>query len=238
MFYNGIANKGKLMKPYIVEDTEKDGHVIKRYGPEILNGSICSEETADTLTKALRLVVEEGTGRRLKGAKCEVAGKTGTAQIPFTTEIDGRQKTVYKDRNGHKQHQGTFVGFFPADNPQYSAIVTVYSRLSGENFYGGSLPAATFREIVDNIYTLSPIWGNEISAMGEMPEMEGHRVVSGADRLDEIPDVKGLGLTDAIWSIENCGYRCIYTGSGHVVRQSPEAGARKAKGETVRLTLE
>lgn len=238
MFYNGIANKGKLMKPYIVEDTEKDGHVIRRYGPEILNGSICSEETADTLTKALRLVVEEGTGRRLKGAKCEVAGKTGTAQIPFMTEIDGRQKTVYKDRNGHKQHQGTFVGFFPADNPQYSAIVTVYSRLSGENFYGGTLPAATFREIVDNIYTLSPIWGNEITAMGEMPEMEGHKVVSGADRLDEIPDVRGLGLTDAIWSIENCGYRCIYTGSGHVVRQSPEAGTRQAKGGTVRLTLE
>ena len=76
------------------------------------------------------------------------------------------------------------------------------------------------------------------SKQGTEVEMEGHKVVSGADRLDEIPDVKGLGLTDAIWSIENCGYRCIYTGSGHVVRQSPEAGARKAKGETVRLTLE
>ena len=238
MFYNAIANKGMMMKPYIVEDTEKDGIVHRKFGKQILNGSICSPETADTLAKALKLVVEEGTGKRLKGARCSVAGKTGTAQIPFVTEIGGRQRTVYKDSRGYRQHQGTFVGFFPAEVPKYSAIVVVYSKLSPYDFYGGSLPAATFREIVDNIYTLSPAWGEEIQAGGQIPQMTASYVISGADNIEEIPDVTGLGLSDAIWSIENCGYRCEYKGTGHVVRQSPAGGTHMKKGNTVKIILE
>lgn len=237
MFYNAIANKGKMMKPYIVECTEKDGKTVTEYGPEILNGAICSTETADTLIKALSLVVEEGTGKALRDARCKVAGKTGTAQIPFPAEINGKLITVYKDNNGNRKHQGTFVGFFPADDPQYSAIVTIYSKLSRKDLYGGTLPAATFREIVDEVYALSPTWGRELAADGDIPEMTGRNVVSGADNLEEIPDVMGLGLTDAIWSIENCGYSCSYTGTGHVASQTPAAGTHKARGETVRISL-
>ncbi|MBO8444527.1 MAG: transpeptidase family protein [Bacteroidetes bacterium] len=238
MFYNGIANKGKLMKPYILEAVEKNGRTVKNIGPEVLNGSICSKATADTLTRALKTVVQEGTGRRLKGAKCEVAGKTGTAQIPFITQTaGGKARTVYKDQDGRRQHQGTFVGFFPADAPEYSMIVSVYSKLSTRDFYGGNLPANAFREIVDNIYSLSPEWGNEIRDNGKMPEMKSTGVISGDDRLDEVPDVKGLGLTDAMWSVENCGYRCVYEGCGHVTGQTPPAGTRLNKGETVKLTL-
>lgn len=237
MFYNGIANNGKLMKPYLVEALERNGKTVKRMGAEVLNGSICSKATADTLTRALELVVQEGTGRRLKGARCTVAGKTGTAQIPFVTEVGGKARTVYKDRDGRKQHQGTFVGFFPADDPKYTAIVVVYSRLSVKDLYGGSIPAATFREITDNIYSLSPEWGKELKSRGRVPEMDVNRMTSGEDNLDEVPDVKGLGLMDAIWSVENCGYRCEYEGYGHVVRQTPAAGTRQRKGETVKLTL-
>ena len=90
MFYNAIANKGKLMKPYLVEAIEKDGKVEKRIRPEILNGSICSKSTADSLASALRSVVTDGTGRRLKSAKCEVAGKTGTARILVNFTRNGR----------------------------------------------------------------------------------------------------------------------------------------------------
>lgn len=237
MFYNGIANNGKLMKPYLVEALERNGKTVKRMGAEVLNGSICSKATADTLTRALELVVQEGTGRRLKGARCTVAGKTGTAQIPFVTEVGGKARTVYKDRDGRKQHQGTFVGFFPADDPKYTAIVVVYSRLSVKDLYGGSIPAATFREITDNIYSLSPEWGKELKSRGRVPEMDVNWMTSGEDNLDEVPDVKGLGLMDAIWSVENCGYRCEYEGYGHVVRQTPAAGTRQRKGETVKLTL-
>ena len=237
MFYNAIANKGKLMKPYLVEAIEKDGKVEKRIRPEILNGSICSKSTADSLASALRSVVTDGTGRRLKSAKCEVAGKTGTARILVNFTRNGKAVSAYQDDEGRKMHQGTFVGFFPADDPQYTAIVVVYSKLSRMNFYGGSIPAEVFKEIVNSIYCLTPGWAGELEAGGKVPEMPATKLETGADMLEQIPDIKGLGLKDALYSLENCGYGYEYEGYGHVVSQSPAAGARAKKGTTVKFVL-
>jgi len=156
-FYNAVANKGKMMKPYLVESFEKNGKVKKRFGPTILNGSICSKSTADTLTRALKKVTESGTGSALKNAKCKIAGKTGTAQIPFATKgSNGKDMVVYTDSNGNRMHQATFVGFFPADKPQYTLIIVFYSKLSRGNLYGAfGIPA--FKTIVDEMYTLNMI---------------------------------------------------------------------------------
>ena len=52
-----------------------------------------------------------------------------------------------------------------------------------------------------------------------------------------VPDLKGMGLKDAVFAIENNGYRCSYTGMGHVVSQSPAAGTEYKKGETIRIVL-
>ena len=65
-FYNAVANKGKMMKPYLVEAIEENGSVEKSFRPEILNGAICSKATADTLLRALKTVTSEGTGTKLK----------------------------------------------------------------------------------------------------------------------------------------------------------------------------
>ena len=52
-----------------------------------------------------------------------------------------------------------------------------------------------------------------------------------------VPDVKGMGLKDALYAIENNGYRCEYEGMGHVVSQIPAAGTQCKKGETIKLVL-
>ena len=52
-----------------------------------------------------------------------------------------------------------------------------------------------------------------------------------------VPSVVGYGLQDAIYAIENSGYKCSHTGMGHVVSQSPKAGEKAAKGETVKIVL-
>ena len=238
MFYNGIANNGKLMKPYLVEAVERNGKVEKRMGPVVLNGSICSKATADTLTRGLKKVVTEGTGRlAFRNAPCAVAGKTGTARVAFETERGGRKFIGYQDDQGRKKHQATFVGFFPADDPQYTAIVVVYSKLSRANFYGAAYAAPVLRKIVDNVYALDPQWGEEIRSSGHVRKMEADGLETGLDKLDEVPDLKGLGLKDALYSVENCGYRCVYSGTGHVVSQSPAPGTEMKKGGTVKLTL-
>jgi len=172
-FYNAIANKGKMMKPYLVEDFEENGVVKEMRGPSVLNGSICSRATADTLTRALKRVIEEGTGkRRLSGARCEIAGKTGTARIVLDPRYTKVSHNPYEDVKGRRQYQATFVGFFPADAPRYTAIVVMYSRLSTEIFFGGTLPALAFREIVDNVYAIDTKNGQTLTKRHELPSMD------------------------------------------------------------------
>ncbi len=154
-FYNAIANKGRMMKPYLVEDVEKDGVVTERRGPGVLNAAVCSKAVADTITRALKAVTEDGTAKRLKGAKCAVAGKTGTS---FGTFPNGQ----YQDASGRRKYQGTFVGFFPADKPQYSIICVVYSKPTGKQFQGGGIPARAIRTVVDQLYNIDPCFRTEL----------------------------------------------------------------------------
>ena len=148
-FYNAIANKGRMVKPYLVEDIEKAGTVTDRRGPSVLNASICSRAIADTMTRALLSVTEEGTARRLKNAKCKVAGKTGTS---FATFENGQ----YSDAAGRRQYQGTFVGYFPAEDPQYSVICAVYSKPTRTSYQGGGIPASVIKTLVDYVYVNDP----------------------------------------------------------------------------------
>lgn len=142
-FYNAIANKGRMMKPYLVN------------GPAVLNSAICSKAIADTLTRALRAVTEEGTARRLKDAKCSVAGKTGTSFATF-------EQGGYKSADGRRKYQGTFVGFFPAEDPQYSIICSIYSKPTTKSFQGGGIPAKAIKTVIDKLYNIDPYWRTKL----------------------------------------------------------------------------
>ena len=236
-FYNAIANNGKMMKPYLIESYEVNGEPVKKFGPEILNGSIFSKATADTLTRALKMVTLEGTATRLKNAKCVVAGKTGTARTVLNPEEQPLRNDPYVSVNGERKYQATFVGFFPADEPKYTAIVVVYTNPTKGSVYGGVIPAMTFREIVDKLWSLDSTWGETFQARAKVPEMRPEHIGTRQGSSIPVPDVKGMGLKDALYAIENNGYRCQYEGVGHVVSQNPAAGKSCAKGELIKLVL-
>ena len=237
-FYNTIANNGKMMKPYLIESQEVDGRVVKKFGPEILNASAFSKATADSLTKALTMVTLEGTGAtRLKNAKCVVAGKTGTARVALNTAERGKSSDAYKSEDGKRKYQATFGGFFPADAPKYTAIVTVYSKLSDVSVYGSSTPALAFKEIVDDLWALDPSWGNIYKERAKVPEMRTQFIGTQKGEKIPVPNVIGMGLMDAIYAIENNGYKCSHEGMGHVVSQSLKAGETYKKGETIKIVL-
>ena len=236
-FYNAIANKGKMMKPYIIGSFERNGQTVKEFEPKILNGAICSRSTADTLTAALKAVAQDGTARRLRNAKCAIAGKTGTARVVLEAADKPMKGKPYETAEGYKKYQATFVGFFPADDPKYSAIVTVYTGLTkSEGYGGGNQPARVFGEVVNDLWALDSSWGTVIKERSKMPEMRpsyiGTRKGSGP-----VPDVKGMGLKDAMYALENNGYKCIYEGIGHVTSQSPAAGTTHQAGKTVHIRL-
>ena len=237
-FYNAIANNGKMMKPYLIESHESDGKVVKKFGPEMLNASAFSKATADSLTKALTMVTLEGTGAtRLKNAKCVVAGKTGTARMVLDPSERKGSRDPYKDIDGRRKYQATFVGFFPADDPQYTAIVTVYTKPTVKSVYGGVIPAMTFRELVDQVWSLDSRWGEQLTERADVPDMRPEYIAAISGAVIPVPDVKGMGLKDALYAIENNGYKCQYEGVGHVASQMPEAGTQCKKGETVKLIL-
>ena len=166
-----------------------------------------------------------------------MAGKTGTSRIHLTAEERQGSKDPYSDKDGRKKHQATFVGFFPADEPQYTAIVVVYTDLISHNVYGGSIPALTFKEIADELWAYSPDWGKELKKRGEVPQMLADHIATSTSPDSPVPDLKGLGLKDALYAIENNGYRCSHSGTGHVISQSPAPGSKLSKGQTISITL-
>ena len=107
-----IANGGKLMKPYIVEKIVK-GEIETETTPEILNEQVISKQTASQVTTMLTSVVEKGFGSGAKIPGYYLAGKTGTAEVPF------------KDKKGYEPNKTiqTFIGFGPALNPQFLILV-------------------------------------------------------------------------------------------------------------------
>lgn len=139
--YNAIANNGMMIKPYIVEEIKEFGKSVYKNKTTIINKKICSDETISLLKKLLEGVVENGTAQNLKGLNYKVAGKTGTAQIVNNSK--GYNKN---------SHKASFVGYFPANNPQYTCIVVVNAPSAGV-YYGGAVAGPVFKEIADKVYS-------------------------------------------------------------------------------------
>jgi len=242
-FYNAIANNGKMMKPYMVESFEKNGKVERKKGPEVLNGAICKQSTIEELKKCLLMVTEHdggdwhrGTGySSFRNSKVRVAGKTGTSRIEFECVKNGKKVYAREDAEGRHVHQGSFVGFFPADDPQYTVMSVTYTKPTLVNVYG-AVSAKVVREISDNLYLLCPEWEESLTASADVPAMTQQK--PAANDRSETPDVRGLSLSDALYAIENSGYKCEYTGYGHVKKQEPNAYTSLRRGSTVTITLE
>lgn len=143
-FYNAVANEGVMVKPHFVKEVRNAGMPVKTFKTQVINPKIASKEAIDMARIMLEAVVDHGTGSALKNPIYKVAGKTGTAQVAQNS--GGYNKTNYK---------GSFVGYFPADNPKYSCIVVINNPSVG-GYYGGTISAPVFREIADRIYATDP----------------------------------------------------------------------------------
>lgn len=137
--YNAVANDGKMIKPMFVTSVSKADVVKKQFKTEVMNSKICSNKTLNKLKILLEGVVENGTAKNLKNSNYRIAGKTGTAQILE----HGRYE---------KKYITSFVGYFPAHAPKYSAIVLIKNP-KGIYQYGTSVAGPVFKDIADNIFS-------------------------------------------------------------------------------------
>ncbi len=133
-----IANGGWLMQPMIVSRLqEHDGQVVQRYAPHRVR-QIISEATSKQMIQALKTVVtKDGTAAGAAMKNYVVAGKTGTAE-----KVENRR---YSTEN----YIVSFIGFFPADNPQLCISVVMYAPKEGARAFGGDLCAPVFKDIAE-----------------------------------------------------------------------------------------
>jgi len=248
-FYNAVANDGKLVKPIFVKEIREAGQTIQTFETEILVNNICSESTLKEAQSYLEGVVEQGTATNISNAVYKIAGKTGTAQIA--------ENGVYI-----KKYNASFAGYFPADLPKYSCMILIH-KPNGGSFYATTVAAPVFKEIADIVYAtqldIHPEGDNESVHMqfAENTVQTSHEAwleeygidlaetVTGSDlqTFDEfvsnktIPDVRGLGVTDAVFILENLGLKTKITGKGTVKSQSIKAGSVLRRGDEINLTL-
>lgn len=120
-FYNAIANSGKMVQPQLYKDSTT-----------VINPQIASQANIDSLKQALEYVVTDGLGQPAKSDKIQIAGETGTVQLEDGSYIV------------------EFCGYFPANAPQYSIIVSIHK--DGLPASGGLMAGDVFKQITEYIF--------------------------------------------------------------------------------------
>lgn len=266
MLYNAVANNGTMLKPYLVNEVQKNGLLVQRNEPEMVGNEICSEQTLQQLQECLLGVcnIEGGTGYALfKGAPYKVAGKTGTA-------------LVANGNRGYADHiyQSSFAGYFPAENPQYSCIVVIKNKPFARKYYGALVAGPVFKEVADKLYAMNAEKTNHQYALAKdssayyyagatdhMKAVMDELQISYKDSVQNsdwsrlyavnfnpvmnlqnvqtqsMPDVKGMGLKDALYLLESLHLRVRINGRGRVKEQSIVPGTPINKNQIITIEL-
>ncbi|QRX64916.1 transpeptidase family protein [Dysgonomonadaceae bacterium zrk40] len=260
MFYNGIANGGRMIKPFIAKEFVKDGKVIEKIEAEVVNTKICKPNTLQLIHEMLVGVVEEGTAKVVASDYFQVAGKTGTAQIA--------------SGGGYGGYYVSFCGYFPAEEPMYTIFVGIRKPKGVPS--GGGMAGMVFKNIAEQTYirkvqltvddcpvdsllhkepslkhgnwdqnrkllTLLGLRAGEMEESAEWVKVKKDSVAYLPQPLplnrSLVPDVRGMGARDALYLLEEAGLRVYLSGAGRVVSQSITPGSRLVKGVTIAITL-
>ncbi|MDP9230722.1 MAG: transpeptidase family protein [Bacteroidota bacterium] len=265
MLYNAIANEGKMMKPYLVSRIENSGILLKEFSPVVLENNICKPQIVKAAKECMRAVVTEGTAKNVfKETQFQVAGKTGTAhvaggkvkygdgvyQATFVGYFPSDEPkysciVVIKTKPHAPLHYGgqlaapvfkeiatkLYAMYVENKNATYTNIVND----SAAYYYAG------YTTDIKNIFnTLNIIYSDSVQQNywssvynnNYRPVIKGNPV-----RSQVMPDVKGMGLKDALYLLENIGIKVITNGRGRIVAQSIQAGTALSKGLTVYIQL-
>ncbi len=199
-----VVNGGKLMKPYIVKEVvSPTGEILEKTAATVVANPI-SAETSAIMREMLEGVVREGGGKNAYIAGYRIGGKTGTAQ-------------VYKDgKIARDVHIGSFLGFAPADNPEF-AILVIVDEAQVAIDYGGTTAAPFARQVMQDI----------LSYMG----VEKADPKATAQPLVQVPSIVGLTLSKAKMEAQKMGLTMLTDGQGDVVTdQMPPAGTQLVSG--------
>jgi len=264
-FYNAIANDGRMMKPYLVEKVVNDGELIKKFGPRVVQKQIASQRSIQVVQDLLEGVVLNGTGGNVASDKFSVAGKTGTAQTNYGKgeEYIGYQASFAGYFPADKPAYSIIVVIYnPEKSKGYygSAVAGPVFKEIAEKMYAtkainqkpinqqaptwaaAKLPSSSSGFANDFEYVFRSIGikydGDSDSDWTTFDPKESNvSFVSKEYQKGVVPDVRGMGLRDALYLLENAGLKVKAVGFGKILTQSLRPGL-KIDGQTIELRLE
>lgn len=265
MVYNAVANNGKLMKPYLVNKVEKDGNTLAEYEPQALNEKICSDQTLLQLQDCLAAVCVDGTAKSIfKNAAYKAAGKTGTAKVndgrfKYTDGVYQSSFAGYFPVDKPKYSCIVVIKNKPHVVKYFGGAVAapVFREIADKLFavQKEDMPVFMVNAATDSAnYRWS---GNSDDAKSILKEMNIPFIDSAAKEewgyiyndnntpalkalavsKQVVPDVKGMGLKDALFLLENMNIKVQVKGRGRIVNQSLAAGQAVDKGQKITLEL-
>lgn len=265
-FYNAIANDGRMISPVLVRGLARGGDTEERFEGRTIASSICSRPTLREVRRCLEAVCTEGTASAFFSdtTRLRVAAKTGTAQITDPRSREGRyylgsmvayfpadapRYTVLTTIETRAQAGKAYYGG-PLAGPVVKRVVDyIYNRgddwcgrLEGdgarrypERMKGGDI--AQIRRVAGRL--ARDVDADSRTGWGRVRIDTLSRATVTSLSFDDgrMPDVRGMGLKDALFLLESRGLKVRFSGQGGVVRQSIAAGERIARGTTVTITL-
>lgn len=213
---SAIGNGGFLNKPLIAKEiVDKDGNVIEKF-KKVTYRRVISQETSNTMKDLMRLVVDEGTGKKAQVPGYKVGGKTGTAYIASSS-------------GGYEnEYNASFVALAPAKDPVITVLVIV-EKPEGD-FFGATVAAPVAGAVIKD--TLDYLKVPKTENFDENTEKES--VV--------VPDITGRLVMDAgkIIVDSNLKFASVKGDidvSSVVVSQNPKAGTTVKAGSIVDITV-
>jgi len=266
--YNAVANNGVMVKPLFVKEIRKNGQTVETIPTEVLNPQIASRATLVRVQQMLEGVVEHGTATNIKNPVYAIAGKTGTAQLAHnnrgyqqnTRQVRYKGSFVGYFPSRAPRYSIIVVIVNPKKGKYYGgAIAAPVFREIADKIYASQpdicnplsrdtmmalIPSAHIGRMQDTEQVLTAL-GIRTSQPGTATPWV--RPAGGDDRVAltplaisryTMPDVRGMGLKDAIFLLEQLGLRVIVSGKGTVTAQSVPPGKMIQKGSTVMITLQ
>lgn len=263
--YAAIANGGKLVRPQFAEALRENGSLVHRYEPEILREQICSQRTIDQCRRMMEMVCEPGGTADYVFAKApyKVAGKTGTAKVAHSRgyypdryrasfagyfPADNPRYACVVMINDTKTgvYYGSSVAgpvFREVADKIYASQLDLHERGADEYYTEAPrLPVSRngSREDLEVVYRSLGIPFN-LETNGEWVKVstqESSVSMRATEQSDQrVPDVRGMGLQDALHLLENSGLRVIAEGTGTVRHQSVNPGTPIKSLNSIRIEL-
>ncbi len=263
--YNAVANNGRMMKPYLVNSIQESGITVRENGPQTTIEKICSDGTLRQLKQCLEGVCIEGTAKTIfKNSFYKVAGKTGTALVAngnrgyadhiYQSSFAGYFPAdkpryscivVIKNKPFAEKYLGALVAgpvfkeladkLMSSESGPMEATIQALKKDSAQFFYAGST-----RDMQQVVRTLGVSyidsvgkneWGR-LYASNYQPVLNKESVSR-----QMMPDVKGMGLKDALYLLESMNLKVAASGRGKVKMQSIQPGSALKKNEAVSIEL-